>query len=51
MIERLNIIKFEFIFVGAEDLDKHPNNRLIDTDLKKTMKDKAQFLMKTKIII
>ncbi len=39
MTERLNIIKFEFTFVGAEDVDKHPNNRLIDKDLKKTMKE------------
>ena len=39
MIERLNIIKFEFAFVGADDLDKHPNNRLIDKDLKKTLKE------------
>ena len=39
MIERLNIIKFEFTFVGAEDVDKHPNNRLIDKDLKKTPKE------------
>ena len=37
MVERLNIIKFEFTFVGVEDLDKHPNNRLIDKDLKKTL--------------
>ncbi len=39
MIERLNIIKFEFTFVGADDLDKHPNNRLIDKDFKKTLKE------------
>ncbi len=38
MIERLHIMKFEFAFVGAEDSDKHPNNRLIDKDLKKTVK-------------
>jgi phage/plasmid-associated DNA primase len=42
MIERLNIIKFEFTFVGAEDVDKHPNNRLIDKDLKKTMKENLE---------
>ncbi len=41
MIKRLNIITFEFTFVGADDLDKHPNNRLIDKDLKKHEK-KAQ---------
>ena len=39
MIERQNIIKFEFTFVGAEDVSKHPNNRLIDKDLKKTLKE------------
>ena len=42
MIERLNIIKFEFTFVGADDLDKHPNNRLIDKDLKKTLKENTE---------
>jgi putative DNA primase/helicase len=42
MIERLNIIKFEFTFVGAEDVDKHPNNRLIDKDLKKTLKENLE---------
>ena len=42
MIERLNIIKFEFTFVGAEDLDKHPNNRLINKDLEKTMKENTE---------
>jgi hypothetical protein len=39
MIERLNITKFEFTLVGADDLDKHPNNRLIDKDLKNTMQE------------
>ena len=29
-------------FVGAEDLDKHPNNRLIDKDLKKTLKENLE---------
>jgi hypothetical protein len=42
MIERLNIIKFELTFVGADDLDKHPNNRLTDRDLKKTMKENLE---------
>ena len=42
MIERLNTIKFQFTFVGADDLDKHPNNRLIDKDLKKAMKENIE---------
>ncbi len=42
MIERLNIIKFEFTFVDADDLDKHPNKRLIDKDLKKTLKENLE---------
>jgi hypothetical protein len=42
MIERLNIIEFEFTFVGADDLDKSPNNTLIDKGLKNTLKQSPE---------
>ncbi len=42
MIEIWNIIKFSFTFVGVDGLDKHPNNRLIDKNLEKTLKDSTE---------
>ncbi len=38
ILERHNTIEFEFTCVVVEDLCKQPNNRLIDKDLKTTLK-------------
>ena len=35
MILRLNIIKCNLPFVGANEIDNHPNDRLEDVDIKK----------------
>lgn len=39
MIERLNIIKFNLTFVDKKFLNKNPNNRLINIELKRKLTD------------